>query len=97
MLDVSWVSPRWWPAVTGIPRRDSPIGMVDRKYLELCVLSCVMIELKSGDLCIAGSKRFSDYRHQLATWADYAQQVEAYCQRVGIASDPTQFVYDPQT
>jgi TnpA family transposase len=30
-------------------------------------------------------------------WATYAHQVEAYCQRVGIASDPRQFVHDLQT
>jgi Tn3 transposase DDE domain len=30
-------------------------------------------------------------------WEDYAQQVDAYCQQVGIASDPTQFVDALQT
>ena len=70
---------------------------VDRRYLELCVLSCAMVELKSGDLCIAGSEHFSDYRDQLVSWEDYAQQVETYCQQVGIAADPAQFVQDLQT
>ena len=37
-LDISWVPPRWWKAVTGSHRRDVPILTVDRKYLELCVL-----------------------------------------------------------
>jgi TnpA family transposase len=96
-LDVSWVPPRWWKAVTGRNRRDVPILSVDRKYLELCVLSCAMGELKSGDLCIAGSERFSDYREQLVTWEDYTQQVETYCQHVGIAADPSQLIHDLQT
>jgi TnpA family transposase len=82
--------------VTGRHRRDVPVLTVDRRYLELCVLSCTMIELKSGDLCIAGSERFSDYRTQLVTWDAYAQQIETYCQQVGIAADPTQFVHDLQ-
>jgi hypothetical protein len=96
-LDVAWVPPRWWKAVTGRHRRDVPIFSVDRKYLELCVLSCAMGELKSGDLCIAGSERFSDYREQLVTWEDYTQQVETYCQQVGIAADASQLIHDLQT
>jgi hypothetical protein len=96
-LDVSWIPPCWWKAVTGRHRRDVPVVTVDRKYLELCVLSCTMMELKSGDLCVAGSEHFSDYRHQLVSWEAYAQQVEGYCQRAGIAANPAQFVHDLQT
>jgi hypothetical protein len=45
-LDVSWMPVGWWKAVTGRPRRDVPIMTVDRRYLELCVLSCAVSELK---------------------------------------------------
>ncbi len=96
-LDLSWVPVGWWKAVTGRPRRDVPIMTVDRRYLELCVLSCAVSELKSGDLSIEGSERFSAYRDQLVTWAEYAQQVETYCQQVGIAADPAQCIADLQT
>jgi len=96
-LDLSWVPQRWWKSVTGIHRRDIPVLTVDRKYLELCVLSCAMLELKSGDLCIAGSERFSDYRDQLVTWEEYGQHVDTYCQQVGIAKDPVAFVQTLQT
>lgn len=95
-LDVSWVPSRWWKAVSGLYRRDVPVLAMDRKYLELCVLSCAMGELKSGDLCVAGSEHFSDYRDQLVTWAEYAQHVASYCQQVGVAADPAQFVQDLQ-
>lgn len=96
-LDLSWIPPRWWKAVTGRSRRDGPVLTVDRKYLELCVLSCTMLELKSVDLCIAGSERFSDYRDQLVTWEEYNQQIETYCQQVGIAANSAQFVNDLQS
>jgi hypothetical protein len=96
-LDVSWIPPRWWKAVTDRHRRDVPVVTVDRRYLELCVLLCAMIELKSSDLCVAGSEHFSDYRHQLVSWEAYAQEVETYCQRAGIAANPAQFVHDLQT
>jgi TnpA family transposase len=92
-LDVSWVPPRWWKAVTGRHRRDVPVLTVDRQYLELCVLSCAVVELKSGDLCIAGSEHFSDYRDQLVSWEDYARSVETYCDQVGITADSVAFVH----
>jgi len=56
-----------------------------------------MLELKSGDLCIAGSERFSDYRDQLVTWEEYGQHVDTYCQQVGIAKNPVAFVQTLQT
>ena len=96
-LDLSWVPVRWWKAVTSRPRRDLPVVTVDRKYLELCVLSCVVMELKSGDLFVEGSEQFSDYRTQLISWEAYAQLVPLYCAQVGIAADPAQFVQDLST
>lgn len=96
-LSLSWVPSRWWKAVTGGHRREGPILTVERTYLELCVLSCALVELKSGDLCIAGSERFSDYRDQLVTWEEYAQQIDYYCQQVGIAATPEPFVHHLQT
>lgn len=92
-LDLSWVPPRWWKAVTGRHRLDVPVLTVDRQYLERCVLSCAVVELKSGDLCSAGSEHFSDYRDQLVSWEDYAQSVETYGHQVGMTADPTQFVH----
>ena len=61
-LGIWGIPPRWWKAVTGRHRRDVPVLTVDRKYLELCVLSCAVTNLKSCDLSIAGSEQFSDYR-----------------------------------
>jgi len=95
-LDVSWIPPSWWKVVTGTSRREEPFATVDRKYLELCVFSCAMAELKSADLCIAGSEHFSDHRDQLVTWEEYEKLVDPYCQQIGIAADATQFVHDLQ-
>jgi hypothetical protein len=83
--------------VTGRQRHEGPTATVDHRSLELCVLSCVMVELKSGDLWVAGSEQFSDYRTQLSSWEAYAQQVGIYCQQVGIAADPARFTPDLQS
>ena len=69
--------------VAGISTRDIPLRSVDRKNFELCVFSCVMQELKSGDLCVPGSERFGDYRNQLISWQEYEAKAEAYCRQVG--------------
>ena len=97
ILDISWIPPRWWKAVTGRHRRDVPVLTVDRKYLELCVLSCAVTDLKSCDLSIEGSEQFSDYRDQLVTWEEYAQLAPVYCSQVGISPDPETFVQKLQT
>jgi TnpA family transposase len=97
MLDISWIPPRWWQAVTGKHRRDVPVLTVDRKSLELCVLSCAVTDLKSCDLYIEGSEQCSDYRDQLVTWEEYAQFAPAYCSQVGISPDPETFVQELQT
>jgi hypothetical protein len=97
LLDISWIPPRWWKAVTGRHRRDVPVLTVDRKYLELCVLSCAVTELKSCDLYIEGSEQFSDYRDQQVTWEEYAQLAPTYCAQVGISPDPETFVQELQT
>jgi hypothetical protein len=51
-----------------------------------------MADLKSRDLCVPGGERFGDYRNQLVSWAEYEAKAAAYCQKVGIFSDPAAFV-----
>jgi len=72
---------------------DKAVLTVDRRYLELCVLSCAMIEIKSGDLCMAGSERFSDCRDRLVPWDEYERQIATYscCPSSGaLANGPLQ-------
>jgi hypothetical protein len=64
-LDLSFVADKWWPLVTGNKDRGAMVERIDHRYFELCVFSNVMLELKSGDLCVPGSDQFSDYRKEL--------------------------------
>lgn len=61
-LDLSWVPPKWWKMVIGSTKRDNHIDSVDRRYFEMCLFACAMLELKSGDLFIQGSEKYGDYR-----------------------------------
>jgi hypothetical protein len=65
---------------------------VNRHHLEVYLFSQVMVEIKSGDLCIEGSEQFADYREQLISWEEHAQTVADYGAKVGLLVDSTAFV-----
>jgi TnpA family transposase len=91
-LDLSWIPPKWWKMVTGTANRDLEVDSVDRRYFEICLFSCMMLELKSGDLFIEGSDKFGDYRQQLISWEEYRESVDTYCQQVCLPTNPDEFV-----
>jgi TnpA family transposase len=84
-LDLSFVPDKWWPLVTGQRKRSGPINRVDRRYFELCVLSQVMVELKSGDLYIPDSDQYSDYRRELISEDEFRRGILLYGEQAGIA------------
>jgi hypothetical protein len=59
-------------------------GQVSRRWFELCAITEVMHELKSGDLCIPGSDRYSDFREQFVSEVEFRQNIESYGDRSGI-------------
>lgn len=64
LLDLSFLTHKWWPLVTGIKiegLRLAASSAVTSRF----AFSNVMLELKSGDLCIPGSGWFRDYRKEL--------------------------------
>lgn len=51
-----------------------------------------MQDLKSGDLCIPGSARYSDYRDQLLGEEEYRNALVSYGERAGVAVESQRFV-----
>jgi len=91
--DLSWVSDKWWPLVAGAGvKRDTKVVRISRRYFELCLLTQVMWDLKSGDLAVAGGDKFADYRSQLLTWDECAKEQSIYGEQVGLPVDPNAFV-----
>jgi hypothetical protein len=64
--------------VIGSKNLKAPPTRVLRRPFELCILTEVMQDLRSGDLWIRGSDRYSDYRGQLVTEEEYRKHSEAY-------------------
>ncbi len=59
-----------------------------RKYFELCLLTTLAQELKSGDVVIMGSDKYGDFRDQLVSWEEYHEQIAEYGELAGIITDP---------
>jgi hypothetical protein len=54
-IDLSFVSEPWWPLVVPDTKPPQEPTRVARRWFELCAITQVMQELKSGDLCIPSS------------------------------------------
>jgi hypothetical protein len=91
-LDLAWVTDKWWRLVTGKEKRGAEITEVNRRWFELCVYTQVALDLKSGDLVIAGSDRFSDYRDQFVSDEEYRTGVNRYCEYLGVSAQGEVFV-----
>lgn len=88
-VNLKWIPDKWRKLVTG--QRSGQVSEVSRKYFELCVLTETMRELQSGDLFVANSDHFSDYRTQLVDWEVYQCQVDEYGAMLGLQTEPKAF------
>ena len=87
-LDLSWIPDKWLKLVTGKTTRNRNNTEVHRKYFELCLLTTLAQELKSGDVVIMGSDKYGDFRDQLVSWEEYHEQIAEYGELAGIITDP---------
>ncbi|SMC29511.1 Transposase and inactivated derivatives, TnpA family [Andreprevotia lacus DSM 23236] len=88
-VKLSFASERWLKLLR---RPAEGIIGIDRRMLEICVFSYVAEELRSGDLCVAGSEEFADYRKQLVPWAECVAMLPDYCEKVGLPVTSGDFV-----
>lgn len=86
-LDISWIQGRWWSLVTGTKDENAVVESVDRRYFELCLFTQVMYDLKSGDLAVAGSDQWRDWREQLISEEEFQSLFRAYCARAGVPAE----------
>jgi TnpA family transposase len=92
LVGLSMITEKWWPVVTGSKNPNVPARRVLRRPFEMCVLTEVMQDLRSGDLCIPGSDRYSDYRGQLVTEEEYQKGLASYGERAGLPVEAAAFV-----
>jgi len=90
-LDLSFVGEPWWPLVVPGTPQGEPTH-ISRRWFELCAITEVMRELKSGDLCIPGSDRYSDFREQFVSEEECLRNLASYGERSGMPTEPKAFV-----
>ena len=93
-LDLSFASDRWQKLLKD---SDGQNDRVNRRQLEVCVFSHVAGELKSGDLSIAGSESFADYRQHLLGWGECEAGLKDFCQHMDLPGTAVEFVKDLKT
>ncbi|MDE1465851.1 Tn3 family transposase [Spartinivicinus poritis] len=91
-LSLHWLPEKWKKMVISKSSATVEITELNRKYFEICVLSQVVTELKTGDLFVEHSDEYNDYRDQLITWPEYEEQISDYCTLLEIPQDPNGFV-----
>jgi TnpA family transposase len=92
-LSLDWLPEKWRKIITSQSSSSTePTREVNRKYFEMCVLTQVVTELKTGDLFIKNSEDYNDYRHQLIGWTEYEEQISEYCELLGFPEEPKEFV-----
>jgi TnpA family transposase len=88
-IDLSFVSERWRKFL----RHEAPGGSgINRRHLEVCVFFHVALSLRSGDLAIARSEEFSDYRKELLDWENCLKLIPEHCARIGLPSTAKEFM-----
>jgi TnpA family transposase len=92
LLDLSWISDDWWKLITGYSNRNIYPDKIDRRYFELYVFTQILWDLKSGDLYVKGSDKFSDYREQLISWEEYEESKGLYGEQAEIPVNSNEFV-----
>ncbi len=63
-------------------------GLLARRHLEVCVLSHLAAELRSGDIAVAGSDSYASLHDQLMSWEECQPHVADFCEQAGIPAMP---------
>lgn len=88
-LDLSFISEQWRRLV--VVCKDNAEVLL-RQHLEICIFTYLTAELKTGDACVVGSEAYADFGEQLLNWEECEPQIEAFCQELGIPSNPNDLI-----
>jgi len=69
---------------------------IDRRQLEICVLSYLADHLQAGHLFVPGSEAFADHRAELLPWPECERHLKEFCDRSGLPATADEFVKELQ-
>ena len=90
-LDLSFANQQWQRLIKG-PDKGEPT--LHRRFLEVCIFSCLANELKSGDVYVPHSQDYADTRERLLPWSECEKLLVAYCERLGFKLTAKGFSHD---
>lgn len=88
-VDLSFASERWLRTIYGMHKGEL---MLNRRHFEVCVFTCLAAELKTGDISIAESDEYADYREQLLPWEECETSAADYCRELDLPGTAEKFV-----
>ena len=88
-IGLSFATPRWRRLIR---RKMDGEMKLHKGHLEACIFSVIGDGLSNGDLYIAGSEQFADYRTQLLSWEACKPLLKDYCEAVQLPTTSTGFV-----
>ncbi len=87
VFDTSFASENWNKAIRD---RRHP-GMFVRRHVEVCVLTYLAEELRTGDIAVDGAQAYANWADQLLSSEQCAELLPAFCAEVGLPSDAKGF------
>lgn len=94
-LDLRWLPEKWRKLVVSKDEAGQP--RVHRKFLELSIFERVQEELQSGDLFIADSDQYDDYREHFVDDETLQKEMPGYAALLNIPADGASFVAEMKT
>ncbi|MFD6938189.1 hypothetical protein ACFWAP_18825 [Streptomyces goshikiensis] len=66
-------------------------GLVNRRHFEVCTLSYLVQELRTGDVAVIGSESYANLHEQLLSWEACQPLVAEYCEEAGLPATASAF------
>jgi hypothetical protein len=91
-VPLDFASKRW----RDLLRHPTDPKKLDRRQLEICVLSYLTDHLQSGTVFVPGSEAFADHRAALLPWRECERRLKEYCDRIGLPATADEFIEEMQ-
>lgn len=82
-INISFAPRKWQKLITVTQGKNK---FYSKKYLEVCVFTCLAGELRAADVYVEGSGSWPDFRAELTEWKDCIPLVDEHCKNTGIPS-----------
>jgi TnpA family transposase len=91
-VPLGFASQRW----RNLLRHPTDATLIDRRQLEICLLSYITDHLQAGNLFAPGSESYADHRAELLPWAECESRLPDFCERTGLPTTADEFVKELQ-